>query len=523
MINTEEATLNVTVDDTTLAYYNSSVTLGPGENASYIVYHTINETDKDLFLNTVNMTGVDTQSGSTVHMHDSWIVDILHPAIQVNKTSTHPTVCSEYCNGTYIIAVKNIGDTILYNITIDDNVFGLHPTPPDHLHPEDVFSWFFDAELTNDTLNTVNVSGADILGRTVNATDSAFVNFIHPGINITKNANTTIIHEGDPVEFTYFVENIGDDPLKSVNITDNIYGNIHGPVDLDPGENLTAIIIGFPTQNETNTAIVSGFNSLNIRISNSINETIAVLHPRIEIVKTGPNKAHVGNNITYTILVRNTGDTQLDPVNISDPMFGGQIWSGNLDPKENYTVQVNYTVPESSKIDNTATARGKDLLGLTVENQSSWTVDILNPTIRIDKEAPEQGYPREIINYTITIINTGDTPLYSVNVIDTTLGFNITMPGPFTGSKSWIIPFKIPTKVSEINNTATVTAQDLLGKKVSSRDLERVEVVYPVGGEIMPPYQGEAFRAVAFVLILITVIFIAQRKELIQVQKCTQP
>ncbi|NIU02416.1 MAG: hypothetical protein GWN01_16395, partial [Nitrosopumilaceae archaeon] len=68
---------------------------------------------------------------------------------------------------------------------------------------------------------------------------------------------------------------------------------------------------------------------------------------------------------------------------------------------------MNYTVPESSKIDNTATARGKDLLGLTVENQSSWTVDILNPTIRIDKEAPEQGYPREIINYTITIINTG--------------------------------------------------------------------------------------------------------------------
>ncbi|NIU02417.1 MAG: hypothetical protein GWN01_16400, partial [Nitrosopumilaceae archaeon] len=56
VINTEEATLNVTVDDTTLAYYNSSVTLGPGENASYIVYHTINETDKDLFLNTVNMT-----------------------------------------------------------------------------------------------------------------------------------------------------------------------------------------------------------------------------------------------------------------------------------------------------------------------------------------------------------------------------------------------------------------------------------------------------------------------------------
>jgi len=106
--------------------------------------------------------------------------------------------------------------------------------------------------------------------------------------------------------------------------------------------------------------------------------TTQVLHPLIYVSKFGPSTAYVGQDITYTITVANTGDCQLFDVSVVDSLLG-PIYSNGLSLGETRTFTVTYTVKASDPdpLLNTVAASGKDSLGTSVSDSSSWIVDIL--------------------------------------------------------------------------------------------------------------------------------------------------
>jgi uncharacterized repeat protein (TIGR01451 family) len=174
-----------------------------------------------------------------------------------------------------------------------------------------------------------------------------------------------------------------------------------------------------------NTATVSSSDVNDPDLSNNEDTwSVDILHPAIDVSKSGPQYAHEGDTISYTITVTNTGDTPLYNVIVTDTLLG-TITIGFLDVGDSVTLTLTYTVNagDPDPLVNTATASGQDILGLIVTDTASWTVDVLHPAIAIDKSADKvQAHAGDTITYTITVTNTGDTPLYNVIVTDTLLG-----------------------------------------------------------------------------------------------------
>lgn len=103
----------------------------------------------------------------------------------------------------------------------------------------------------------------------------------------------------------------------------------------------------------------------------------------ISLQKTGPATAQIGDTITYNFTVTNCGELVLDGAQVSDPLLGGQIWSGSLQPGQAVTFTKSYTVQpgDPDPLVNTATAVGHPRLPdgsylPDVTATASWTVDL---------------------------------------------------------------------------------------------------------------------------------------------------
>ena len=150
--------------------------LAVGEVWHFSCTHLVTESDPDPIPNTATVRG-DThqgEGGQEVTDTDDHVVDIIHPGIAVVKTVSRDTV-PVGTTVTYTYVVTNIGDTTLYDVSVDDDIMG-------HIGDIAILEPGASVTLTKDFVvgdepvtNVATVSGSDILGRSVNATDDASV------------------------------------------------------------------------------------------------------------------------------------------------------------------------------------------------------------------------------------------------------------------------------------------------------------------------------------------------------------
>ena len=152
------------------------------------------------------------------------------------------------------------------------------------------------------------------------------------------------------------------------------------------------------------------------------------LTPSILIVKTAPSSANVGDTITYTYTVTNTGGLTLDDVQVTDSNFGNIPLAGTtLDPGESTMGTVDYTVQAGDlpgPIENVAVATGDFGMGEIVTDTDSAIVSIIGsgPSISIVKEAsPTEAEVGDVITYIYTVTNTGGVTI-TASVYDDILG-----------------------------------------------------------------------------------------------------
>ncbi|MGD0160485.1 MAG: hypothetical protein ABSB89_09335 [Candidatus Bathyarchaeia archaeon] len=77
----------------------------------------------------------------------------------------------------------------------------------------------------------------------------------------------------------------------------------------------------------SDTVSASGSDALGRSVSSSSGWSTTVLHPGISVSKSAPASAHVGDTITYTLVVKNTGDCALNGVLVTDSVLG-TVYSG---------------------------------------------------------------------------------------------------------------------------------------------------------------------------------------------------
>jgi uncharacterized repeat protein (TIGR01451 family) len=155
-------------------------------------------------------------------------------------------------------------------------------------------------------------------------------------------------------------------------------------------------------------------------------------NPEIEVIKEADiNEAYVGDTITYTYTVTNTGGQELTDIYVEDDLLGSvPLGTTTLQPKEHTTGTLTYTIQESDlpgPIFNMALANGSYCCGY-VEDTDCEFVEILiqEPPVNeiqmektADKDVVEVG---ELVTYSYVVTNVGEDWLSDVTVVDDLLG-----------------------------------------------------------------------------------------------------
>jgi uncharacterized repeat protein (TIGR01451 family) len=439
------------------------------------------------------------------------------PAIALAKQASAATIYPGALV-TYSFAVSNSGAVTLGNVRVDDP---LCPTTPvlagtvnigdangDGLLDLDE-TWRFTCSraLIKDTTNTATAYGDTPWSATVWAQASATVDVIAPALTVEKIADQSQVTPGTLVNYQITVRNSGDVPLFNVTVTDDQPACVpsgptgdNGNAALDPGESWLYACAMTIVGDTVNTARATGYDTLGTRWEAADSAIVTVVQPAIDLVKTvNTAYAYPGEAVTFTVQVRNSGGVWLQNIAVADALPECQLTApagddgdGRLAVGESwtYTCQIafcadpHFALPSAATglplasgdfptfcadVTNTATVTAEDPLGQPVSDSDSVTVDLIKPGLRVTKLADKTYVdPGELINFSIYVLNTGDTPLTDVVLTDSLPNCAVSGPagddgdGVLSPAEEWLYTCSTSVQVDTIN-TARGEAKDPRG------------------------------------------------------------
>ena len=141
----------------------------------------------------------------------------------------------------------------------------------------------------------------------------------------------------------------------------------------------------------------------------------------LSIEKTGPETATINSDVTYRIVVKNTGTAIARNVVLTDPVpegYTGQpvtLNLGDINPGQSKPASVTFKATKRGKICNTATASSSN--AGKVSDDACTTVVV--PGLKVEKSGTKEQILGRNADYEIVVSNTGDTALNNVVVTDT--------------------------------------------------------------------------------------------------------
>ena len=210
-----------------------------------------------------------------------------------------------------------------------------------------------------------------------------------PAIHIKKSASTPQAYIGDTVTYTMAVTNVGVGALEDVVVTDPKCnsapafqgGDTDGDSKLDETETWTYtcphVVTAADADPLVNVATATGEDKNGNEVSDDDDATVDILHQAIDIEKTGPATATVGDALNYTLTVTNPGDTAFpaQQVIVTDPKCeappagpntGSDATPATLDPGDAWTYTCTAQTAgqqAGTTFVNTANVAGKDVNG----------------------------------------------------------------------------------------------------------------------------------------------------------------
>ena len=232
----------------------------------------------------------------------------------------------------------------------------------------------------------------------------------------------------------------------------------------------------------------------------------------IDLIKTGQlEKGSLSAEVDlvrYTFTVTNTGDLTLTDVSITDEMEGlSEItygdWpgaEGTLAPGESVTATASYPLTAADlatgTVVNEATVTGIPPTGEPPVDEDDHQQPIPgSPEIALVKEGVladgAEGVEGDVVTYTFTATNSGDTLLTGVSITDTREGVSELTYGTWPGEEGVLAPGESITatatytltaddvRLGHVDNTATVTGTPPHGGPVGDQDDHRLVIPAP--------------------------------------------
>ena len=366
------------------------------------------------------------------------------------------------------ITVKNTGDAILSNITVDDSEFSKELIYVDYRIGSG--NWTYDSHekvwkvadlksgetavliltfksTTNGTFqNNATLKTKDIVLDKVNETTDVYT----PQLFTKKISLNSTVYNGQIAEFLISLKNTGDYPLSNVFVEDIadeglVYrGYVNGSRKWDyrngkfyltgtlaPDEvaNFTVLFETTKSGNFTNTATGGSDETEN----HTWEDTVEVFSPKMSVKKISLNdKLFIGQIAVFVISVNNTGDCMLSNVSVEEIpgdglayvgyVNGSRQWNykegkfnlvGSLDINETANFTVLFEVIKSGNLTNVAVAvsdeTGKGSGDIPRDETDEDTVEAFSPELSVQKiTLNETVNIGQIVQFRIVVANVGD-------------------------------------------------------------------------------------------------------------------
>jgi uncharacterized repeat protein (TIGR01451 family) len=466
------------------------------------------------------------------------------PDVQVVKTADNGTI-NAGDTAAFTIVVTNNGPGVAKGVTLADTLpagVTWHEDSPDCSISSGVLSCQF-GNLPSGASRTIHVTGAtdaadcgtlkntatvsatnESQDALANNTSTATITVNCPDIEVEKDADHGTVDAADPVGFTITVSNIGAGTATDVHLNDPLPTNpgLVWSIDGGTGQQFCKITQGdlvcdfgdmgpdssytVHISSDTDATTCGEIdNTATVTISNGKGDdddaSITVNCPPlgIDIEKTGPELAHVGDTITYHFAVQLTTPETLFNVTVNDPncnegapvYVSGDDGDNALEQGEVWQYECTHVVLDTDPdpLPNTATVQGTADDGRSATDEDSWSVDLIHPAIKIVKTVdPISGNPGDTVTYTYVVTNTGDTTLYNISVDDDVIGHigDIDQLDP-GASETLTKDFVLPENELSVTNVGTATGTDVLGKTVKDDDDANVTIVEAAHNPPKPP------------------------------------
>jgi uncharacterized repeat protein (TIGR01451 family) len=274
--------------------------------------YTVQEGDPDPLVNEVTLTCSPDGFDNVLEESDDHSTNLFYPVIDVTKTGD---------------TLSKVGDDVSYTITLTNDSSADTPAL-DCTAVDTVLGTLFDGILPlGDTVltptYTVQPGDPDPLDNTVTLTcspdgfpnvleesDSHSVNLFQPAIDVDKTGDA-YSKVGDNVNYTITLSNdsSADTPALTCTATDSLLGTLYDGV-LPLGDTVLnptyTVQEGDPdplVNTVSMTCTVAGFP--NVLGPETDDHTTQLFQPAVEVIKTGPTSAHVGDTITYSFTINN--------------------------------------------------------------------------------------------------------------------------------------------------------------------------------------------------------------------------
>jgi uncharacterized repeat protein (TIGR01451 family) len=340
---------------------------------------------------------------------------VAEPAIQV-VTEASAAAAKVGDTITYTHSVENIGDTVLANVIASDDRLGAISLGSTTLAAGETTTGTATSavgaeDLPGPLTNTVTVTGTPPVGAEVVARDTVTVSVeaepgpmtntvylpliqndyigrpsdVEPAIEVSKIAEPTMVRSGDTVTFTIRVDNRGAESLTLIALEDSVFDDLTGecglPAEMTIDHTFECVISRTISAYHTNTITATAEDSQGSRAADSAHASVDLIEPAIQVVvEASAAAAKVGDTITYTHSVENTGDAPLANVLASDDRLGAiSLGSTTLAAGETTTGTASYAVGAEDlpgPLTNTVTVTGTPPVGADVVARGTVTVSV---------------------------------------------------------------------------------------------------------------------------------------------------
>jgi len=508
----------ITLDRTSLA---------PGETATGSASHAVVETDlPGPITNIATATGTDSQGVAVAGQASATVQLTYTSSLQVTKTpSTKNANVGETI--TYQFQVKNTGSVTINSLSLADDKLGGVTLDKATLLPGETANGtaehlVVEGDLPGPITNTATATGTDRLGATVTAQAKATVALTYTAaLEVTKTPSATTAAIGETVTYQYAVLNTGNVTVDALTLTDDKLGDITLNVArLAPGETATGTATHTIVEADlpgplTNKATAKATDSQGKPVTAQATAAVALTYTSSMTVSkvASSTMARVGEQITYTYTVENTGNINISSLDLNDDKLGKvSVDSTSLAPGERATGTIIYTVLEGDlpgPITNVVTATAKDILKQTLTETATATVTLTYTASMTVSKVPSSTAARvgDKITYTYTIVNTGNVTLKGLSLSDNKIGAirpakNSLASGETTTATATytVLEGDLP---GPLTNVVTVSATDSQNQPVTTTATATVTLNYvasmavtkvpssatvPVGGQVTYTY-----------------------------------